>query len=296
MSNYKLQNIVAGTSLDMASDRVVARAAELARRSGARLHLAHAHALPLALYAAPAGLATVPPDLLEAERQIRQELLNQQLDRIGIAGELVSSSLIEAGAPHRVILEAARTCEADLIVLGGSEEGSFQLLGSNADRVLRKAVCPVWVVQTSDPLAAERILAPVDLSEIAGECLGHGIDLLSAVLGESKPPLDALLVVTAGDFEADPDKKSAEIEATALAELKLFLAGVRGAEQAAPLIRSGDVRAEILAAAREKSSLLVLATHGRSGFERFLLGSVASDVAAKSEQDVLIVPPAEAAS
>ena len=116
------------------------------------------------------------------------------------------------------------------------------------------------------------------------------------MLGESKPPLDALLVVTAGDFEADPDKKSAEIEATALAELKLFLAGVRGAEQAAPLIRSGDVRAEILAAAREKSSLLILATHGRSGFERFLLGSVASDVAAKSEQDVLIVPPAEAAS
>lgn len=296
MSNYQLQNIVAGTSLDMASDRVVARAAELARRSGARLHLAHAHALPLALYAAPAGLATVPPDLLEAERQIRQELLSQQLERIGIENELVSSSLIEAGAPHRVILEAARTYEADLIVLGGSEEGSFQLLGSNADRVLRKAVCPVWVVQTSDALATERILAPVDLSEIARECLDRGLALLGAVLGESKPPIEALLVVTAGDFEADPDKDPTAVEAAALSELKSFLSGVAGAEQAAALIRSGDVRAEILAAAREKNSLLVLATHGRSGFERFLLGSVASDVAAKSEQDVLIVPPAAAAS
>lgn len=296
MNTLKLQNIVAGTSLDMASDRVVARAAELAKRSGARLHLAHAHALPLALYAAPAGLATVPPDLLDAERQIRQELLSQQLDRIGIDAELVTSSLIEAGTPHRVILEAAKTCEADLIVLGGSEEGSFQLLGSNADRVLRKAVCPVWVVQTREALVADRILAPVDLSEIAGECLGRGLAVLDSVFGSARPPLEALLVVTAGDFEADPDKSPAEVEAAALAELKLFLSGVAGAEQAGTAIRSGDVRAEILAASREKSSLLVLATHGRSGFERFLLGSVASDVAAKSDQDVLIVPPAAASA
>ena len=51
MSIHPIRNIVAGTSLDMASDRVVARAAELAARCGARLHLAHGHALPMALYA-----------------------------------------------------------------------------------------------------------------------------------------------------------------------------------------------------------------------------------------------------
>ncbi len=296
MSTQKIENIVVGTSLDMASDRVVSRAAELARQSGARLHLAHAHAIPMALYAAPAGFNTVAPDLFEAERQIRQELLSQQLERIGVAPEQVASSQIEAGSPHRLILDAAHTQHADLIVLGGSEEGSFQFLGSNADRVLRKAHCPVWVVRSSDELAPARILAPVDLSDIAGECLDRGLGVLASTLGDKMPPVEALLVLNAGDFDAEPGKSSAELEEAALERLTLFLADTANASTAKPNIRVGNVRSEILDCAAEENALLVLATHGRGGFERFLLGSVAADVAAKAKLDVLIVPPAEAAA
>ncbi len=297
MSLPAIRNIVAGTSLDLASDWVVARAAELARRTGARLHLAHAHALPMALYGAPAGLSTVPPDLLDAERQVRRELLSQQLERIDLAADLVATAQIDPGAPHRIVLETAREQQADLIVLGGSEEGHFHLLGSTADRVLRKATCPVWVVQSREPLAPSRILAPVDLSEIAAECLAAGLGVLRQVFGGQLPPLEGLLVLTAGDFEAAPGKTSSELEASALADLRAFLADPLLADAAAGAkaeVRTGDVRAEIVADGNEKGGLLVLGTHGRSGFERFLLGSVAADVAAKSRQDVLIVPPAAA--
>ena len=289
MSIHPIRNIVAGTSLDLASDRVVARAAELAERCGARLHLAHGHALPMALYGAPAGLSTVAPDLLDAERQVRLELLSQQLERVDVAAGRVASTEVIAGAPHRTVLDLARTVEADLIVLGGSEEGSFHLLGSTADRVLRKAACPVWV-QSAGPLLPSRIVAPVDLSEIAGECLLRGLEVARQVMGDSLPPVDALLVLTGGDFEASPGQTAAEVEGAARADFERFLAGV--APGATPVLRSGDVRTEIVAYGNEAASLLVLGTHGRSGFERFLLGSVASDVAAKSRQDVLIVPPA----
>lgn len=289
MSIPAIRNIVAGTSLDLASDRVVARAAALARQCGARLHLAHGHALPMALYGVPAGLTTVAPDLLDAERQVRLELLSQQLERIDVAPEQVASSEVAAGAAHRVVLELAREVAADLIVLGGSE-GTFHLLGSTADRVLRKASCPVWVVK-SDELAPNRVVAPVDLSDIAGECLQRGVGVLEAALG-SQPPLEALLVLTAGDFEAEPGKPAAEIEAAALEDLRLFLATV--APGAAAVLRSGDVRTEIVTYGNEQNAVLVLGTHGRGGFERFLLGSVAADVAAKSKQDVVIVPPAAA--
>lgn len=288
MSIPAIRNIVVGSSLDLASDRVVARAAELARRSGASLHVAHGHALPMALYGAPAGLTTVAPDLLDAERQVRLELLSQQLERIGVAPEAVAGSEIVAGAAHRVVLELAREVGADLIVLGGSE-GTFHLLGSTADRVLRKATCPVWVVK-ADTLAPSRVLAPVDLSEIAGESLQAGVGVSEAVLGPL--PVEAFLVLTAGDFEAEPDKSSAEVEAAAHEDLRRFVAAV--APAAGTVLRSGDVRTEIVAYGNESDALLVLGTHGRSGFERFLLGSVAADVAAKSKQDVLIVPPAAA--
>jgi nucleotide-binding universal stress UspA family protein len=221
---------------------------------------------------------------------VRLELLSQQLERVDVAAGRVASSEVIAGAPHRTILDLARTVEAELIVLGGSEEGSFHLLGSTADRVLRKAHCPDWVVQSREPLKPTRNVAPVDLSELADECFQRGLDVARQVLGDAAPPVEALLVLTGGDFEASPEKTSAEVEAAAQADLERFVAAA--APGAKAVLRGGDVRTEIVAYGNEAPSLLVLGTHGRSGFERFLLGSVASDVAAKSRQDVLIVPPA----
>jgi len=290
MSVPAIRNIVAGTSLDIASDRVVARAAELARRCGARLHLAHGHALPMALYGAPAGLTTVAPDLLDAERQVRLELLSQQLERIGIAPDLVASTQIASGAAHRVVLELAKSEQADLIVLGGSE-GTFHLLGSTADRVLRKASCPIWVVQSAQ-LAPSRVVAPLDLSELAGECLHRGLEVVECVFGGRQLPLEALLVVTAGDYQEHPEMSSEAVESAARSDLERYLSTV--APTAAPVLRKGDVRTEIVDYANQHGAMLVLGTHGRSGFERFLLGSVAADVAARSKHDVLIVPPAAA--
>ena len=60
-------------------------------------------------------------------------------------------------------------------------------------------------------------------------------------------------------------------------------------------MRIGEIRKEILHEIDEQhSDLLVLGTHGRSGFERFLLGSVASDMAGQAPCHVLIIPPREA--
>ncbi len=179
-------------------------------------------------------------------------------------------------------------------MLGGSEEGHFHLLGSTADRVLRKATCPVWVVQNREPLAPGRMLAPVDLSETAAECLAAGLGVLHQVFGPGLPPLEGLLVLTAGDFEAAPGKTTAELEGSTRSPTSAhFLAGTwrrrgrRGGAHRRRARRDRGLR-------QRRGGLLVLGTHGRSGFERFLLGSVASDVAAKSRQDVLIVPPAAA--
>lgn len=292
----KLETIVAGTSLDIASDRVVQRAVALAQASGAKLYLVHAHALPMAVYGAISGLTTVEPDLLLAEGQVRKELLTQQLERVGLSLESIAGSVIEAGAPHRIVLDAAHEHQADLIVIGGTREG-FHLLGSTADRVLRKATCPVWIVGANVSLEPDCWLAPVDLSPLAAECLEHGLAILhQAGVGRR---LESLFVLTADDLEAEPvadsEAYAAEVvTADALAGLQRFLEKIPGVGDCQAQVRIGDVRAEILRHAAELDASLVLGTHGRSGFERFLLGSVAADLAAKAHRDVLIVPPSAA--
>lgn len=55
--------------------------------------------------------------------------------------------------------------------------------------------------------------------------------------------------------------------------------------------RMGAIREEILAVAEEwKADLIILGTHGRTGFEHFISGSVAESVARKAHCPVLIIP------
>jgi nucleotide-binding universal stress UspA family protein len=57
------------------------------------------------------------------------------------------------------------------------------------------------------------------------------------------------------------------------------------------MIREGDATSEILDQGTDmKAELLVMGTHGRSGFERFLLGSVTEKVLRKASCPVLTVP------
>lgn len=63
-----------------------------------------------------------------------------------------------------------------------------------------------------------------------------------------------------------------------------------------PYLRSGAPRQEILGHLEgHPADLVLLGTHGRSGFERFLLGSVTAEVLRRVPIHALVVPPAEAA-
>lgn len=58
--------------------------------------------------------------------------------------------------------------------------------------------------------------------------------------------------------------------------------------------RIGQPRDEILIAAEEwKADMIILGTHGRTGFDHFISGSVAEGVARKAKCPVLIIPKGE---
>lgn len=61
------------------------------------------------------------------------------------------------------------------------------------------------------------------------------------------------------------------------------------------ILREGDLVAEILAAARERSaSMIIMGTHGRHGLSHALLGSVAEKIIRQSDVPVLTVRVPEA--
>lgn len=293
-----LRTVLIGTSLGEESDQVVRAGLAVARATGARIHLIHAAPLePM-----PVGLDIGAGLALGGELITRgRENLTRQIERLGLQAPELAGSEVQTGAAYRVLAETAEQIEADLIVVGATESGplSAELLGSTADRILRKASCPVLIVRGELPVPPRRVLAPVDLSPLSGEAFHDGLHLLTQLVGEQTDIqvraiyalsfLDALEVrQRTGGIPLE------QVESVAGEELRRFVLDHRPEApfQVETAVVQGEPRIEILRElATRPADLVVLGTHGRGGMDRLMLGSVASTISRKALCSVLVISP-----
>lgn len=293
----KIENVLIGSSLSEASDDVVRAGLAVARAAGARVHLVNAF-LPQAVFGggAPFAAEVMINEVIRGEQAARRRQLNEQISRLGVTAKELGSWLVEMGASHRVIIDAAKLANADLVVVGATESPVMsKLFGATADRVVRKSTRPALLVRGKLPVPPRRVLFPVDLSPLSRDALRHGLELLGGVVPERNASLEALFVMTMLDRQGlAPDVTPEAAEAEAVERVERFVA--QGSAETGWKVESkvvlGYVEEEILARAAElDADLIVIGTHGRGGFERFLLGSVASGVVRHGKQSVLVLPP-----
>lgn len=137
------QTILHPTDFSEDSAYAFQMACSLARDYGARLVVLHV----LEPVVMPFGeLAVVPPEPEPSEEALREKL--QQLEE-ATAKVRVETWLLK-GDTVETILDAATDLKADLVVVGThGRTGLVRLLmGSVAERVLRRAPCPVLVVKS----------------------------------------------------------------------------------------------------------------------------------------------------
>lgn len=136
-----------------------------------------------------------------------------------------------------------------------------------------------------------RIVVPLDLSGVAERAIEPAADIARG-LGEE------LLLVTVNGQRLRADLRSlAESEGTAVSDLiQLYLdstaADLSGVDVSGRMI-PGETAAGALvdfAAANEDVRMIVMATHGRTGFERWRLGNVTEKVVRHCSKPVLVVP------
>ena len=141
-----------------------------------------------------------------------------------------------------------------------------------------------------------RILCPTDFSEFSRHALDHSLAI--ANLYHSRITLLHVCAVAPGAVYAPgigvapSSLLTVEDRDAALAAMHRFAETEAGPD--APMefeVAEGNAATEILDRARRHASdLIVMGTHGRSGFERLLLGSVTEKVLRKAACPVLSVP------
>ncbi len=210
------------------------------------------------------------------------------------------------GDPVATIAEAADELDATLIVIGshGRRGAARFFMGSTAEGVLRTCSVPVMVVGPAAPRSDEstggRRFAKIVVAVDDTEASDTGVQLAVKLAADEGATIYFVHVVTAvellGAAAALADSVStpgAELHeaARALVRQAMSKANARGVV-AHGKITEGQPADEILQVASARGAdLVVIGSHGRRGVRRFILGSVAENVARRSSVPVIVARP-----
>jgi nucleotide-binding universal stress UspA family protein len=287
-SRIQMKNILFATDFSPAAATALPFAAEIAQRFGARLFAVHAktpenYALPTT-DVWPAANAMV-----EEEVELLKETLHRQFP--GVESEV----LIAEGGVWGVVEAVAEQKKADLIVVGTSGRrgiGKF-ILGSVAEEILRRAMCPVLSVGPHAPSEAprdakfRRIVYATDFGDSSASAAAYAV----ALAQEHQAHLTLLHVIEhpkAGEFIGPQ-----ELVEAALDRLRALVAGE--AElwcEPRAIVRHGVPAEKILEVAEmEQADLIVLGVRSAKGVVRatHLPTAVAHQVISQATCPVLTV-------
>ncbi len=297
----RLKRILFPTDFSRCAEQALVHALAYAEKYRAELHLLHAVVLH--------GYDPYNPDhnLAEVEEQIVESLQKDASQRMAVAIDPATEKKLTVVRVEKrgvstapVILEYAEENAIDLIVMGThGRRGLGQLfLGSVAEAVVREAGCSVLTVrEQKDPKPAsdmDTMLVPIDFSEHSRRALEYAkkiatafearLQLLHVVEQMIHPSFYAIGKTSILDL--DPD-----IVGRSQREMERWLQEVEGPNVSAEtFVIDGRANRDIVKFAEDHDSdLIVIATHGLSGLDRFLMGSVTQKVVRRAPCPVFTV-------
>ncbi len=258
-----------------------------------------------------AGLETTPAQpAIPLEQAVDQEMGKGRMHLEGVAANIRAAGLTvevqtHEGAAGPVILEAAAREHAALIAMSTHGRSGIQrvMLGSVTDHVVHNGHVPMLVARP--PLTTEfhaapwyQVVLPLDGSEGAEQA---GVPVAAAVAKALGLPLHLSRVVPPLRMAATGVPGDASWMAVVAADTELplreadqYLAGLAGRLEADGLRCERSVIAGLpedeIGRMAEPHTLIVMATHGRTGLARMVLGSVADKVMHHANSAVLLVP------
>lgn len=266
--------IVVATDFSSRGDRAIDRGKQLCEQTGAKLRFVHATDLAVDDH----------PDLADLNRKMR-EATGLKTAAGGAEFKFLP------GSPPRAIANACTAKDVTMLTIGPARYNSIgdYLLGTAVDYVLRNAEKPVLVTKRRAHGPYTHIVAGTDFSE------GSAFAILTA----ARMFPDASVHIIHGwhvPFQAfQKDKYVAdEIERSEQANMKEFANNLaarepRLGEATFELVRGGATTALRSGLEASPDALVVIGSHGASGFEQATIGSVTSDLLRCIEADTLVV-------
>jgi nucleotide-binding universal stress UspA family protein len=253
-------------------------------------------------------MPVVDEEVTALKREHEAAYLAELQQRLGRSPAIKVETVLLDGPIAPTLARDAMANRASLIVMTTHGHGGFERLwlGSVVDTLIRTSPVPLLVLRFADeaaPAAApqvRRILVPLDGSLLAEEAIPHALDLgaLSGaeyVLVHVTEPSAWLGRLPGGTLAASPAAEGGQKRERQAEDYLTRVAGrlaERGFKAETRVVVSSHLARAILETAQAShADLIALATHGRGGLSRLLIGSVADKVLRRSDVPLLLCHP-----
>ncbi len=238
------------------------------------------------------SVTVVDGEVVDALETEAERIVAEAAERARGRGVEVETETMQ-GAPAETIADYGADFDLVAMPTHGREGVSRLFLGSVTERVVRRSETPVLTLgpeaNSSYPYA--HILAATDGSDTAAAA----VDAAVGVAGLTGAAFHALSVVDAAGLGVEDYTEELSDNAERAVDAATERAEDAGLESVVGAVESGDsVHEAILDYVEEHDiDLLVVGTHGRTGFDRFLIGSVAEKLVRSAPVPVLVVRETE---
>lgn len=280
---------------ELSSEQALPMARTIATRTGATVVL-------VSVIQILAELGGLPESVLDKPETLERQIAARNAYLTEIAKSFPNQhvhTIVRVGNPSDELLATVETFEDPLMVIASHARTGMRrfIMGSVAFGCVRRGWFPVMVVPVRpDPAPAadgqlNRLLIPIDGSPLAACVLDAALDALGPATLELHLVYVVEAVRTTFGLPRESVRGSEWTRAQRyLEELsrRLVLDGYRVTWE----VCEGDPEQELARVAQESGTqLIAMATRGRSGLGRLLLGSVTEDIAALARIPLLIVRP-----
>lgn len=285
----KVEKILLSTDGSLYSEGAIREGIKIAKRCSSKLSVVSV------LETNPEYDAIAPQMVEKAEKELREHLdsVTARAKKEGLACEII----VRRGDAYKDIVDEAARQKSTMIVMGRRGRTGLKrlVMGSTTARVIGHAPCSVLVVPRAAQVEFKNVLVATDGSRYsaaaASEAIGIAkinssrLTVISVVPSEFMPPTDIEMAIGQRELIAEKEMHEAEKNAKAVKE-----AAQKESVAVQAFVMSGKPSDAIIETAKEKNAdLIVLGSHGRTGLEKLLMGSVAERVIVLANSAVLVV-------
>lgn len=286
----RLEDLLLSTDGSEFSEGAIREAIGLAKTCSSRL-------LALSVVETNPEYETIAPQLVEREIEKAREHLESVKERA--SRENVNCDIVvrQGEDSYRFIVEEAQKNHAGMIIMGRRGRTGLKrlMMGSVTAKVIGHAPCNVLVVPRAAKVDLRRILVATDGSRYSDAAAmeaisiakrsGAKVTVTSVVPSEAASPFDIVHSEMQRGLIAEKEHKAAECNIKNIRDI----ADKEGVSIEGLILEGRPYEAIINEVNEKNADLVILGSHGRTGLEKLLMGSVTERVIGLAPCAVLVV-------